>query len=504
MNNLHNKASKRIPFCGFLSKFAPKNQKRQLMKRILIPFAILFSAVMVCTSCLKSDDDDTVYYDDTAITTFTLGTLKRTVHTTSSKGADSTYTTTLTGSDYQFYIDQEKREIYNPDSLPYGTDVAHVICTVTAKNGGVIALKSVTSDSLRYYSSTDSIDFSTPRQMVAYANSGKAYRAYTVHVNVHQEEGEVFNWSERAAQSTLAGMKELKAVACNDHLYVFGQRDGYTVGYATLLSDGSDFTPLAFNFKHRLEADAYQNLLAQGNNLFLLDKEKLLRSTDGQEWITVSAPHLTRLLAVSSLKLYGMDAEGKILSSADNGTTWIEEPMGDEAIWLPQSSVSYACFTLKTNTDVERVIVTGNRDLTTWPNDGYAMVWGKLEDLSNPLQANEWTYYTPSDHSLYRLPSLANLSMFAYDDVLIAFGGSGVGACTESPFSTTYVSKDGGITWKGSTLYPLPSTLKGSDIPHAAAVDSQWCLWIINGENGQVWRGRMNRLGWKKIQKEFQ
>ena len=120
INILHNKALKRIPFCGILSKFALKIQKEPIMKRIFIPFTILLSTVVVFSSCLSSDDNEVTYYDDSGITSFTLGTLNRTMHTLSSKGVDSVYQTTITGSDYQFYIDQDKREIYNPDSLPYG------------------------------------------------------------------------------------------------------------------------------------------------------------------------------------------------------------------------------------------------------------------------------------------------------------------------------------------------------------------------------------------------
>ena len=84
--------------------------------------AALLSAIFVFTSCLNSDNEVTTYYGDTAITSFSVGTLKYYKHTTSSTGKDSVYQTTLSCSGYKFYIDQAKREIYNPDSLPYGID----------------------------------------------------------------------------------------------------------------------------------------------------------------------------------------------------------------------------------------------------------------------------------------------------------------------------------------------------------------------------------------------
>lgn len=68
---------------------------------------------VACNS--KSDSDINYNYDDdTAITAFTLGTVAQKVHTTGSKGQDSVYTVNITGSNYKFFIDQQKRLIWNP------------------------------------------------------------------------------------------------------------------------------------------------------------------------------------------------------------------------------------------------------------------------------------------------------------------------------------------------------------------------------------------------------
>jgi hypothetical protein len=153
---------------------------------------IMFVSVMIVfTSCLGTNDEN-VYYNDTAITAFTLGTLDRTAHTTSYTGGDSTYSTTVTGSNYKMYIDQVNRKIYNLDSLPYGTDIKHVLVTITTKNGGVAAIKNVKSDTLSYYSSSDSIDFTTPRTFFVYSNDGTAYCKYVASVGAHKEEADSF------------------------------------------------------------------------------------------------------------------------------------------------------------------------------------------------------------------------------------------------------------------------------------------------------------------------
>ena len=165
------------------------------MKIRIVP-VVLAVASLLFASCLKSSDEDTTTYNDTAIVSFSIGTLNRYVTTKAKDGVtDSTYKVTVTGSAYKFYIDQQACRIYNVDSLPKGTDVAHVLCNVSSKNGGVVTIKSLTSDTLRYVSSTDSLDFTKQREFRVFSNSGTVSRAYTVSVNVHQEEADSFRWT---------------------------------------------------------------------------------------------------------------------------------------------------------------------------------------------------------------------------------------------------------------------------------------------------------------------
>ena len=37
----------------------------------------------------------------------------------------------------------------------------------------------------------------------------------------------------------------------------------------------------------------------------------------------------------------------------------------------------------------------------------------------------------------------------------------------------------------------------------ALTVDSDNFIWIVNAKSGSTWRGRINRLGWKKEQTDF-
>lgn len=156
--------------------------------------------LLALSSCLQSNDEEPVYYHDTALTSFKLGTLNRTMHTTSSTGEDSTYTTTVTGGTYDFTIDQQQGLVYNVDSLPMGTNVSKVLFTATTKNSGSLVLNVRTKDglrdSLKVYSTTDSIDFTKPVEFRVYNQSGTAYRKYMVELRVHQQNGNDFHWSQ--------------------------------------------------------------------------------------------------------------------------------------------------------------------------------------------------------------------------------------------------------------------------------------------------------------------
>ena len=170
------------------------NSNRQM--RQLKTLFILLSVLCLTASCLKGSNDEATLYSDAAITSFSLGTLNCYTHSVTSEGKDTVTTSTITGSSYAFHIDQVNHCIYNTDSLPVGTDVSRVVVSLTTRNNGVALIRTLEDeDSVVYYVSTDSIDFTTPRKFVVVASDGSSYSDYIVNVNVHQEK-ETFNWEQ--------------------------------------------------------------------------------------------------------------------------------------------------------------------------------------------------------------------------------------------------------------------------------------------------------------------
>lgn len=187
----------------------------------------MMAVTTLLMSCLNDNADDTTVYSDTAITQFTLGTLNQYTQTTSSKtGNDTIVKTTLTGSSYKMSIDQLACLIYNTTDLPVGTDIKHVVCTISTKNNGVVALRSMTSDSLRLHANTDSVDFSQPRVFRVYASAGAAlYRDYTVTLTVNDTVGATFRWSLEKTDEGLAGWGADKQLAAQGDTVLLQPRD---------------------------------------------------------------------------------------------------------------------------------------------------------------------------------------------------------------------------------------------------------------------------------------
>jgi hypothetical protein len=468
------------------------------MRRKFLPFVALFSAIFLFASCLGGDDEDTSYYEDTAMTAFSIGTLKEYLHTTSSTGTDSTYKTTLDCSDYAFYIDQANREIYNPDSLPLGVVNSRVLCTASSKNSGTIVVNVKTADkskdSLVYYSSTDSLDFSDPLEFRVYNYAGTAYRSYKVHVNVHKEYADSFKWNEMTSNTALAALKAMKAVSVNSKMFVFGNTGTQTVAYYTDITDGNTWTKADATFG----TDAYKNVCVKDGYIYILDGGSIKKSVNADAWSAVATTDIQRLLGASTAKLYAMNANNALVSSTDEGTTWTAESLDDNTSLLPTQDLNFYSTPLSTNSNTNRLWLIGNRSVASYPSDSTSVVWGKIEENTSGSENQAWAYYDISSDNHYKAPRLNNLEVAGYNNGMIAFGSTAMGASKLGTFANFYTSRDGGITWHPDTAIVVPSNLICSTVSFAIASDANNHLWVVCGNSGQVWKGRLNKLGWKK------
>ena len=453
--------------------------------------AVVWSVLFTLTSCLDDDSNEIVYPSDAAISAFSLGNLNRYVTYTSSKGSDSIVKSTVTGSKYKFYIDQVNRTIYNPDSLPFGTDVKHVICTIGSKNSAQVLLKSTISDSLFYISNSDSLDFSSPRELVVYSLNGKNVVHYTVNVNVHKEEADSFFWHNMTYNQDFAEAIGMKAIAHADHVYVFCSTGKTGNIFSTDINDGANWEPLPWDEKVMDTPDIHENVVPMGGHLYLYSHSTIWRTDDCITWQPTGGGELHRLVAASSTKLYALDEGDNLISSSDEGATWVNEQLDTSSDLFPTTDLSFCCTSSRVDEDTEIITLVGNRAETIFPADVQAHVWSKLADFSQFSTHDPWMYVNPNDVASRRLPRLASLNIVNYDNGIMAAGANGRGACEEKGFQRFYFSNDGGIYWNSSETCVFPNGFDCGDV-FTMTVDANNFLWLFCGRSGQVWKGRMS------------
>ena len=454
------------------------------MTKKLSSLFIIFLSMMAMTSCLGTSEDNTIYYDDTAITAFSLGTLNITRHVKTKDGLrDSSIKSTYKADSYHFNIDQINHLIYNTDSLPYGTDAAHILAKITSKNSGTVVfmLKDVSGrDSVVYYKANDSINFKRPVKLRVYNMKASAYREYTVKVNIHQESGDEFKWGVTSVYD-LELASQSKFINNNGTMYLFAGNVGSTVGYKY---NGSQWQILTFNIP--LNTVAVANLITQNGVMYTLQNGNIISSTDGENWNNIaSATSLIRLIGASPKRLYALTADG-ITMSTDNGTTWKKDSIDDDISKLPDTDINFICQSSQNNSSTYNIILIGNKNNKT-------VVWSKDEENSSNANAQPWAFYTEDEYNRLKLPFLSSLQVIAYDGGLLATGGN---------LSTFYYSPDNGLTWKADSSYPCPEGFSGN-ASAAMGCNNNHVIFLTKTGSAQMYTARRARLGWETSQKVF-
>lgn len=413
-----------------------------------------------------------------------------------------------------FAIDQLTGYIFNIDSLPYGTKLDEkVICKANLSSAVMRCqvMQEAIGDTIDW-NGEDSLDFSKPVKFVNTLWDGTTTKAYLAWVNIHQVEPDSMVWSLFKESILGENMKEEKVVVVEKddtpYFYMYIQPVNIGLGYQLYrspVSDGQNWEQLAVNGLPEGEVCLSQ-ITVYENVLFAITTDGTLYSSqEGEDWAPVQIQEnypvkalLGSLNADNDFTGVGkqisalaaiIEKDGKLIHASINHQTRKWEWNGSNATvaeGFPLNgfgSVSYSSMYRA------RLMVVAGRDknnqLTSasWATDD-GMVWAQLT-------AKDTAYFDKQE----------GVAVTEYDGKFFMLSG-----INESGKATSdiYLSRDGGISWNVSdTLVVMPRDFKARGFS-SIHVDDEQFMYLFGGKEttgsnvlNQIWRGRINRLGFK-------
>ena len=445
---------------------------------VIVSFLIVSFAL---SSCLDSDDNYE-FSSDATIHAF---------------GID-----TIHGKHYKFTIDQLNRLIYNRDSLPVGSDtIIDRILIDTMTVTGWITSGSPTDT---VFVMSDSVDLRPAMNndagmlFKAHAADGVTVREYKLKVNVHLQDPDSLVLTDMQKRgnifSNTINLGQQKAVVLGDELFVYTSN---TTAYKTSTA------PDKYNWSKvnvsNLPSDVKLTSAVEYNSALYMvtESKRVFSSTNGAAWteVTTLGDNVIVLINGFSDRLSGIvEINGKqYFNICKDGKNWEAENTADNLILeeVPAGFPTENISTTQTSTGngVEKVVLAG----MPLANEKETTPWFSLDGKG-------WASLANTMYDTY-CPGMDNPAIMYYGDMFYCFGGE---------LDAIYSSITG-IAWsKTETKFLLPQEFKGKGAysiiveptkdKTVAPADKRDFIWVIFGGNGtknEVWRGRLNRLGFE-------
>jgi len=420
-----------------------------MIKKLILPSTL--AALVGFTAC-NSDSPEEFVYESSSSVQVTAFSLKA-----NAKVLDSL-------QNVFFSIDLAKGEIFNADSLPYGTKINKLVPEITTPS----TVSAVTleypregkTDSVVDYlkNSTDTIDFSQgPVSLTVKSESGTVSRTYKIKVNVHTVKPDTLMWNsiEMAALPTsFAAPTAQRAVVFGDEYYCL-TTDGAAYCLART-ANPSDPHWSASSITLPFAADV-NTLTASADKLYMLSTNgTLYESSDFNSWTSTGQTWKAITGIYESSVIGTMQSEGtwKIASYPDL-KTW------DAPADFPVTGASQMLSYDMPISDSPQTVLVGGRtpsgslSKATWSFDGSS--WAKVSRSNHELPVG-LEHMSLVAYDLFKVPS-STWSPVQYPALLL-FGGRNIEGAINR---TVYLSTDLGLTWrKAPDLLALPEALPAS------------------------------------------
>ncbi|MDR0536436.1 MAG: DUF6242 domain-containing protein [Tannerellaceae bacterium] len=445
---------------------------------------------MLMTSCLGgSEEADLTLYKDAQIATFVLS-----------------HDSAAYLKNVSFTIDQINGTIFNYDSLPYGTKVEKVICSMTYRGGytaGVKVLQEAVGDSAVAWNGTDSLNFSKPVQFTVYAYDGFNKKVYKAYINIHQVQPDSLAWTRLVSPVTGIAAVDEKVVEFNGEWLMFQKTNNAVRLFTSVnINEWAEVTvnglPLQANLAqissfggclYAAVTDGLQ-ISASGN----VAQGQLYSSSDGKNWKLVeNTPKIVTLLGALKADrnksavlaaIIEADAGLSFAGMTEDGQWTKGEAVPDGFPRRAFGSVAYE------RLGFEYLMIATGLDKNNKPTN---TVWATSDAL-------QWALLSRSGRADFSEREGAALTV--YDGKFFLLGGldkNGAG------LKDIYFSKDNGITWAANdSLILFPGDYAGRGYS-SIATDSYNYIYMFGGKTlkdvshtDEIWRGRIFRLGFDK------
>jgi len=389
-----------------------------------------------------------------------------------------------------FTIDQVNGEIFNKDSMPYGTILKEkVICTLTYEVGalGVQIMPEATGDTV---STTDSVDFTMPVKIVVYPYDGISQKTYVARLNIHQVNPDSIIWNRSSELIKGRAFDDIKVVLFNAKYILYALEKGIIRVYTSDNPDEGEWT--AKSLTGLSENIDISQITEYDGLLYAVSGGALFGSADGLEWKkTEGAPPIKALLgsvpegAANKKTLLAAitdeNSEQLYFTVFDKETGWATgDKVPDNFPLTGFGGVNYESMYY------QRLLIAAGRDAKGNVSD---KSWSTIDGRQWVALSNAGATFSPREGA----------SVFGYDSCLFLFGGTN---STGAALKDIYRSKDNGVTWF-SEDYVFPNDFAARGFT-SAFVDKENYILLFGGKVGrdmkvlnELWRGRINRLGFK-------
>lgn len=430
---------------------------------------LLLSAIAM-TSCLKSDNQNYEIIPDATIHGFQIDTIPG-------------------GIQHDFSIDQARGLIYNIDSLPMYAD------TVVNK---ILIQQIITSGAAVYHNEElmnyqDSVDLSKPFELVTRSIIDPTYtKKYIVEVRVHKLDPDRIDWKSIVANLPVATSNQAKKIICfNGKIFIYIANNVYSINdYKDASWEQNAISGIEFT-----DPDlAITDFVTSRNYIFAIYNNQVYHTEDGVNWnLLTTSNNIKKLLATHDNSLYAISTDDNYCAinfdTPENG--WKEGSI--IATDFPEASITSAIYE---RSDLATILGESSQDKssrTAWMTED-GLTWFKLVN---------------SSEDKFHCPFLKNPILLGYDKILYAIGEETVTSTIEKEkedgtkeeetitkqLNRIYTSTDG-INWESAKAKEqFGEDLMEGKIIESASVDANNYIWLTIKGEPNIWRGRLNRLG---------